>query len=125
MAQTVRAHDRTATAPKEPRLAVETDALAAVVSKFVDGWNRERPKLPDGKVGNTSRFVSAREYLATHSGLSERTIERIVSPSGRRPTTPLRTADLLVQAIGCTDAFYNGTLPIGALTGSGFAPLDD
>lgn len=101
---------------------VRTEPLADLLTGFVSRWRVHRPATA-GQFTSTERgsAVSAvgpvawleqetRQHDPDRRGVPAGTIERIM---GRRsPTTELRTADALVSAIGCPEAFHDGTLEI-------------
>jgi hypothetical protein len=85
-------------------------SLSGLLSGFVTRW--ERSRNGDGSVNYASEIptVSAIEWLAGETGIPERTIKNVVN--GAYHTTELRIADALVAAVGCPEAFYDGTLEV-------------
>jgi len=97
-----------------------------MLRRFVDDWNRDRPRLSPSEFGRDPGTVtpfSAVGFLARESGVPESTIEGLVGSS--RATARLETADPLVAALGHPEAFHDGTLRVGLVSGGQFVPLDD
>lgn len=101
---------------------VQTDPLAGLIHGFVARWRATRPATSGQFVseqrGQSVSALRPVDWLEQETrrldldgrGVPVGTIERIM---GRRsPTTELRTADALVSAIGCPEAFHDGTLEI-------------
>lgn len=117
-----------ATAPARDGCVVDSAPLAGLLNGFVQEWNRTR-SADAGRYKTTPRHagrhrsevaqVRVLEYLATETGLSEGTIEKLLHRdsrtgmlSPRTRSTELRIADPLVTVIGCPEAFHDGTLTI-------------
>lgn len=114
-----------ASVPARDGCVVDSEPLAGLLSGFVEHWNRTRS--PDAgrftKSATTKRTevtqVRVLEYLANETGVAEGTIEKLLHRdrttgklSPRTRSTELRIADPLVAAIGCPEAFHDGTLVI-------------
>lgn len=93
-----------------------------LLAGWVARWRASRP--PTGGQFTTEQrsdvsCVGPIDWLATESrrhdpdgrGVSPSTIDRIISRRAAR-VTELRTADALVSAMGCPEAFHDGTLEI-------------
>lgn len=116
------------TVPARDGCVVDSEPLAGLLNGFVQEWNRTR-SADAGRYKTTPRMagrhrsevaqVRVLEYLATETGLSEGTIEKLLhrdSTTGRLSprtrSTELRIADPLVTVIGCPEVFHDGTLQI-------------
>lgn len=80
---------------------VETAPLTALVSHWVRRWDAQHPSTvgqfhADGRCEVSC--IGGVSWLVQETGLSRRTIQRIVA--GTRMTTELHHADLLLNAIG-------------------------
>lgn len=131
---TVRAHDDHQAVTDAPLVAtryyVRGAPLQALLVAFIDRWTQERPtgRRSRGESGrwttdSTSSFVTAVDYLVSESGVPRATIQRLTS--GRMALARESTADALVAAIGCPQAFHDGTLQVGVRRAGQFVPLDD
>lgn len=101
---------------------VATEPLADLLSGFAVRWRTHRPATAGRFAPRQQRtevpFLGPVDWLAAETrrndpagrGVSPGTIERIIGKRSR--VTELRTADALVSAIGCPEAFHDGTLEI-------------
>lgn len=92
---------------------VESEPLSGLLVGFVNQWERNRPKARGHSHGRPSDEivnVRATEWLAAESGIPEWKIREVIKQ--KTPTTTLRIADALVAAVGCPEAFYDGTLTV-------------
>lgn len=71
----------------------------------------------------TSSFVSAVDYLVGETGLSRRMIQRLAT--GEMTMASECVADALCAALGCPEAFHDGTLQVGIRRAGQFVPLND
>jgi hypothetical protein len=96
--------------------------LADLLNGFASRWRTSRPATAGRFAPSRQRtevpFMGPVDWLVQETrhadpdmvGVSPGTIERIMGK--RSKTTELRTADALVSAIGCPEAWHDGTLEI-------------
>lgn len=90
---------------------VESRALSALLSSFIEEWRKTRPIEPSKRFARRAIVaVSPIEYLSLETGIPERTIKNVVHCAYH--TTELRIADPLVAAMGRPEVFYDGTLTV-------------
>lgn len=103
------------TVPARDSCAVAAEPLQTVLGDFVDAWTKQRPndggRFAGGK-RTEIRNLRAVEWLATESGVPERTIKSIVRGGGTTASVELRVADALMRAVGHPELLRDGSLTI-------------
>lgn len=86
-----------------------------MVAAFVQEWQRTRPATA-GRFSVDVSTITAYEWLEAEAGVSQDLVEKLSRWNPDRQTTSpvieLVVADRLMSAIGRTDVFYSGALPI-------------
>ena len=102
---------------------VSSHPLASLLCDFVDHWHRQRPSTAGRYAARGTRTevatVGPLDWLSHEARVPKYVIAKIATrdPDTRKPKprtqyTELRIADALVTAIGQTQAFNDGTLPL-------------
>lgn len=99
---------------------VPTEPLSHLLRGFVDEWNRERPstggRFAPKNLRTEVAVLGAVEWISQETQIPEPTIQNLLpskkTGQPRHRHTELRIADAVVQAIGKTQAFHDGTLEV-------------
>jgi hypothetical protein len=85
--------------------------LAAVVQRFIDEWEVERPRPTNpAERGHAAHRLSGFTWLVACTSWTPDTLIKLLN--GRTKLVPLWSADEVLVAMNATHVLYDGTVPV-------------